>query len=315
MENKLIVLAGPTASGKTALVLELAKIYPLEIISVDSALIYRDMDIGSAKPTKEELVMVPHHLIDIRSPLENYSVAEFLTDCENAIEQIYQKGKLPVLVGGTMMYYNALINGVSSLPSADTELRKQLEESFARHGNNFMHEWLTRLDPVSATRIQPNDTQRLERALEVCLVSGIPLSVLQLQNKSSGLLERYRTLRLAIMPENRSLLHERINHRFSTMLENGFIEEVQNLRHKYPQLTAEHNSMRAVGYRQVWQYLDGEFSLDELSLKGQAATRQLAKRQLTWLRSLAVKYIDDGELDLFCLFKLIHDEIDQFISR
>lgn len=314
MENKLIILAGPTASGKTALALKLAEIYPLEIISVDSALIYRDLDIGSAKPTTEELTSVPHHLINIRSPLENYSVAEFLTDCEGAINQILQRGKLPILVGGTMMYYNALLNGVSTLPAADPLLRQQLEQSFIKHGNNYMHEWLTRLDPVSANRIEVNDTQRLERALEVCLTSGIPLSQLQVQNKSCGLAERYTTLPLAIMPTNRALLHERINQRFDNMLKQGIIDEVIQLQQKYPQLTAGHNSMRAVGYRQVWQYLDGEFAADELCARGSAATRQLAKRQLTWLRSLNMEYIDDPQLELICLLDQIKYKIEQFIS-
>lgn len=313
MADQLIILAGPTASGKTSLALKLAEIYPLEVISVDSALIYRDMDIGSAKPTAAELASVPHHLVNIRSPLENYSVAEFLTDCEIAINQILQRGKLPLLVGGTMMYYNALLNGVSSLPAADPVLRKQLEQSFSKHGNDYMHQWLAKLDPLSAARIQANDTQRLERALEVCLVSGTALSTLQAQNKCSGVLERYATLPLAIMAENRGLLHDRINQRFNTMLEQGIIDEVRQLRQKYPQLTAAHNSMRAVGYRQVWQYLDGEFNKDELCLRASAATRQLAKRQLTWLRSLQLESIDDPQLDLTALMAQVCQIVEQFI--
>lgn len=313
MANQLIILAGPTASGKTSLALKLAEIYPLEIISVDSALIYRDLDIGSAKPTSAELASVPHHLINIRSPLENYSVAEFLTDCEIAINQILQRGKLPLLVGGTMMYYNALLNGVSSLPAADPVLRQQLEQSFAKHGHDYMHQWLAKLDPLSAARIQANDTQRLERALEVCLVSGMALSALQAQNKCSSLLEPYATLPLAITPDNRGLLHERINQRFNMMLKQGIIDEVRQLRQKYPQLTATHNSMRAVGYRQVWQYLDGEFNKDELCLRTQAATRQLAKRQLTWLRSLQLESIDDSQLDLTALMAQACQKVEKFI--
>ncbi|RTL09926.1 MAG: tRNA (adenosine(37)-N6)-dimethylallyltransferase MiaA [Neisseriaceae bacterium] len=294
--KQAIFLMGPTASGKTALALSLAKIYPVEIISVDSALIYRDLNIGSAKPTLTELAAVPHHLIDILSPLQNYSVADFLTDCNRAINEISSRGKLPVLVGGTMMYFNALINGISKLPEADYELRAKLELEFNKLGNQVMHERLASLDPASAAKIEVNDTQRIERALEVCYLTGKPMSQVQTESRLAGLID-CDYLPLAIVPSNRALLHQRINLRFEQMLTDGFIEEVRQLQLNYPELTAKHNSMRMVGYSQVWDFLAGNLTEFEMLEQGKAATRQLAKRQITWLRSMECVAIDDSELD------------------
>lgn len=314
MANKAIFLAGPTAVGKTELALRLAQRFPLEIISVDSALIYRGLNIGSAKPTLAEMAQVPHHLIDILSPLENYSVAEFLQDCNQAISEINQRGKLPLLVGGTMMYYNALVNGISQLPAANPELRAQLSDELVRYGNAVLHQRLLELDPISAAKIEINDTQRLQRALEVCLLTGKPMSLVQQETKQAGLVN-CQSLPLAIVPQDREIIHQRINSRFIKMLENGFIQEVQSLQHKYPQLTGDHNSMRSVGYRQVWQYLAGEFDLNELTLQGQAATRQLAKRQITWLRSMPLIKIDDEALDLDRIEQQLIKQVDRFIAE
>lgn len=294
--KQAIFLMGPTASGKTALALSLAKIFPIEIISVDSALIYRDLNIGSAKPTLTELAAVPHHLIDILSPLQNYSVADFLTDCNCAIDEIYSRGKLPVLVGGTMMYFNALMNGISKLPEADYELRAKLELEFAEFGNQIMHERLMVLDPASAAKIEVNDTQRIERALEVCYLTGKPMSQVQTESKLAGIVD-CDYLPLAIVPSNRALLHQRINLRFDQMLADGFIKEVRQLQLNYPELTAKHNSMRMVGYSQAWNFLVDNLTELEMVEQGKAATRQLAKRQITWLRSMECVAIDDPQLD------------------
>ncbi len=297
VKNKQAVfLMGPTASGKTALALSLAKIFPIEIISVDSALIYRDLDIGSAKPTAEELAAVPHHLIDILSPLQNYSVADFLTDCNRAIGEICSRGKLPVLVGGTMMYFNALMNGISKLPEADYQLRAKLESEFTEFGNQIMHERLVALDPISAAKIEVNDTQRIERALEVCYLTGRPMSQVQTESKLAGIVD-CDYLPLAIVPSNRALLHQRINLRFDQMLADGFIEEVRQLQLNYSELSAKHNSMRMVGYSQAWNFLAGNLTELEMVEQGKAATRQLAKRQITWLRSMECVAIDEPELD------------------
>lgn len=313
VKNKqAIFLMGPTASGKTALALSLAKIFPIEIISVDSALIYRDLDIGSAKPTPGELVAVPHHLIDILSPLQNYSVADFLSDCNRKIGEICSRGKLPVLVGGTMMYFNALMNGISKLPEADYELRAKLELEFNKFGNQIMHERLIALDPVSAAKIEVNDTQRIERALEVCYLTGKPMSQVQTESKLAGIVD-CDYLPLAIVPSNRALLHQRINQRFDKMLADGFIEEVRQLKLSYPELTARHNSMRMVGYSQAWNFLAGNLTEVEMTEQGKAATRQLAKRQITWLRSMECVAIDDPELDADNLLAQAIELIKQWI--
>ena len=314
MENKVLFLAGPTAVGKTDLAIRLAKSFPLEVISVDSALIYRELNIGSANPTVAEMEAVPHHLIDILSPLENYSVADFIRDCNQKINEIHRRGNIPILVGGTMMYYNALLNGLSELPETDLILREQLGNEFALHGNALMHQRLISFDPISAAKIAINDTQRIQRALEVCILSGKAMSQLQRDNHKPGLID-CNYLPLAIVPNSRNILHERINLRFVKMLKSGFIEEVEQLKLHYPNLTGEHNSMRSVGYRQVWQYLAGELSYNELIEQGQAATRQLAKRQITWLRSLPMNKVDDVELNLTNLETNLFDLIAKFIAK
>lgn len=313
MANKrAILLMGPTAAGKTAIALGLANHLPIEIISVDSALIYRGLDIGSAKPSLSELSQVPHHLIDILSPLESYSVADFLKDCNQCISDICERGKLPVLTGGTMMYFNALINGISELPEANPEIRQQLEIDFNKNGNLFMHQRLMVLDPVSAAKINPNDRQRIERALEVYYICGKPMSIMQKEKWIPGLLD-CEYLSLGIMPTNRELLHQRINQRFDSMLEMGIIDEVANLRLRYPELTDKHNSMRTVGYSQVWSYLEGIIDYESLRMEGMAATRQLAKRQLTWLRSLPLQVIDDPQLNQDILLQKALDLISSWI--
>lgn len=303
---------GPTAAGKTAIALSLANHLPIEIISVDSALIYCGLDIGSAKPSLAELSQVPHHLIDILSPLENYSVADFLKDCNQCISDICGRGKLPVLTGGTMMYFNALINGISELPEANPEIRQQLEIDFDKNGNLFMHQRLMALDPVSAAKINPNDRQRIERALEVYYICGKPMSIMQKEKWIPGLPD-CEYLSLGIMPTNRELLHQRINQRFDSMLEMGIIDEVANLRIQYPELTDKHNSMRTVGYSQVWSYLEGIIDYESLRMEGMAATRQLAKRQLTWLRSLPLQVIDDPQLNQDILLQKTLDLISSWI--
>lgn len=313
MTNKVIFIAGPTAVGKTEIALRLANHFKIEIVSVDSALIYQDLDIGSAKPNGEELSRVPHHLIDILSPLENYSVMEFIRDTNHAIKEIIARGNLPVLVGGTMMYYNALINGISKLPEADHDLRKILNAEFAELGNQVMHAKLKNLDAVAADKIEVNDTQRIQRALEVCLLTGKSMSAAQQESWLPGL-ENCDYLPLAIVPANRKLLHERINLRFVKMLENGFIQEVQQIQDKYPALTAEHNSMRTVGYRQAWNFLTGETDYNTMLNDGQAATRQLAKRQITWLRSMNMHVLDDWELQIDVLEEMALREIESFCS-
>jgi tRNA dimethylallyltransferase len=272
---------GPTASGKTALAIEMAMQHNCEIISVDSALIYRDMDIGSAKPSAQELAIAPHKLIDILDPSESYSAADFRRDALTAIEDIIGRGKTPLLVGGTMMYFKALLEGLSPLPSADEYIRQQILAQAHTDGWEALHQELCRIDPVAGDRIHPNDPQRLSRALEVYRISGKTMTELT-QTKSAAL--PYDVVQFAIAPSDRKLLHELIAKRFNIMLEQGFIEEVARLKAR-GDLHLELPSMRCVGYRQCWQYLDNEFDHATMVEKSTAATRQLAKRQLTWLRS------------------------------
>lgn len=312
--NKLVLLAGPTAVGKTRIALELASQLPIEIVNVDSALIYKQMNIGSAKPNISEMSLVRHHLIDIISPLENYSVMQFLTDCKYAITDIISRGKLPVLVGGTMMYYNVLINGISLLPEADYALRKNLEDDFVKYGNAVMYAKLQKLDLDTANKIEPNDRQRIERALEVCLLTGKPKSIVEKESRIEGL-SRGCYLPLSILPNNRELVHERINSRFDIMLNDGFIDEVVNVQKMFPELTANHNSMRCVGYRQIWDYLSGNISYSEMVEQGKAATRQLAKRQITWLRSMDMIAVDDYDLNHENLYLNIYNKIKEFMEN
>ena len=277
---KIISLMGPTASGKTAFAMELYDKYPIDIISVDSALIYRGMDIGSAKPTKQEQQKYPHKLIDICDPAESYSAANFRHDAIEEIEKSLSNGRTPLLVGGTMLYFKALIDGLSPLPAADSEIRQQIEEKANKLGWQAIHEELKKVDPVSAQRIHPNDPQRLNRALEVYLISGKSLTEL---TQESGEALPYDIMQLAIMPEDRAELHQRIEQRFLQMLDQGFEEEVKTLMQR-SDLHTNLPSIRCVGYRQMWEYLNGDSSYDEMVFKGICATRQLAKRQITWLR-------------------------------
>ena len=279
---KAFAVLGPTAGGKTGLALRLAQRFPLEIISLDSALVYRGMDIGTAKPTDEELASVPHHLIDIISPLQSYSAAEFAADCLRLCGEISARGRMPLIVGGTMMYFHALVNGLNDLPQADAGVRAQLQAQKAEQGLEGLYRRLCEVDAATAARLKPGDTQRIERALEVFLLTGRPLSDHLAVQTAYRVPLRLHTL--VLFPQRRELLHEAIARRFRLMLEQGFIEEVGRLKAEYPSLTAEHNSMRCVGYRQAWDYLDGACAYDAFVDAGIAATRQLAKRQLTWLR-------------------------------
>ena len=279
---KAFAVLGPTAGGKTGLALRLAQRFPLEIISLDSALVYRGMDIGTAKPTDEELASVPHHLIDIISPLQSYSAAEFAADCLRLCGEISARGRMPLIVGGTMMYFHALVNGLNDLPQADAGVRAQLQAQKAEQGLEGLYRRLCEVDAATAARLKPGDSQRIERALEVFLLTGRPLSDHLAVQTAYRVPLRLHTL--VLFPQRRELLHDAIARRFRLMLEQGFLEEVGRLKAEYPSLTAEHNSMRCVGYRQAWDYLDGACAYDAFVDAGIAATRQLAKRQLTWLR-------------------------------
>ena len=279
-EKGVICLYGPTAAGKTGLAIELVERGQCEIISVDSALIYRGMDIGTAKPTATELARAPHRLIDIVDPSQSYSAAEFAKDAKQAIKEIQQAGKTPLLVGGTMLYFKALLEGFSDLPETDPELREQLQQRLQNEGSIALHGELKSIDPVSAARIHPNDPQRITRALQVYLQTGKTLT--ELTQTRVGALSQ-PIWQIAVAPTDRAILHERIALRFTQMLEAGLLEEVAALRAR-GDLHLDLPSMRCVGYRQVWQYLDGSISYAEMVEQGIAATRQLAKRQLTWLR-------------------------------
>jgi tRNA dimethylallyltransferase len=275
---------GPTASGKTGLAIELYQRFPIELISVDSALVYRDMNIGTAKPDADMLARAPHHLIDIIDPTQAYSAAQFRTDALTLMGEITARGKIPVLVGGTMLYFNALQHGMNNLPESSPEVRTQLLARAEREGWPAMQNELARFDPATAQRLKPTDAQRIERALEVYLITGRPMSEILAEEKLPRL--PYRLLKIALLPSDRAVLHQRIAERFDAMLAQGLLQEVENLQSKYSGLTPTMSSMRCVGYRQALQYLAGEFDLATLREKGVAATRQLAKRQLTWLRGM-----------------------------
>ncbi|MDC6381563.1 tRNA (adenosine(37)-N6)-dimethylallyltransferase MiaA [Pseudomonas graminis] len=287
-----IFLMGPTAAGKTDLAIELTKVLPCELISVDSALVYRGMDIGTAKPSKALLDAYPHRLIDILDPSQSYSAADFRTDALQAMAEITARGKIPLLVGGTMLYFKALLEGLADMPAADAEVRAQIEAQAASQGWQALHDELASIDPVSAARIHPNDPQRLVRALEVFRVSGMSMtahreqqSAQSAQASASGRHQLpYTVANLAIAPTDRKVLHDRIAVRFRQMLDEGFVEEVVALRSR-GDLHSNLPSIRAVGYRQVWDHLDGKLTWDEMQERGIIATRQLAKRQFTWLRS------------------------------
>lgn len=276
-----LFLMGPTASGKTDLAIALRQQLPVEVISVDSALIYKGMDIGTAKPTPAELALAPHRLIDILDPKESYSAMNFREDALKEMAEISASGRIPLLVGGTMLYYKALLEGLSPLPSADPTIRAEIEEKAAKIGWAGMHQELLAIDPVAGARINPNDSQRINRALEVFYITGKTMTELTAE-KGEAL--PYRLLQFAIAPQDRAILHERIALRFQKMMDLGFEEEVKRLFLR-EDLHIDLPSIRCVGYRQMWEYLQGDISLDEAIYKGICATRQLAKRQITWLRS------------------------------
>ena len=282
-KSKVIAIMGPTASGKTDLAIFLREHFPVELISVDSALVYKDMDIGTAKPDKDTLAKAPHRLIDFLDPSEPYSAARFREDALREMTDIVAQGKVPLLVGGTMLYFRALLHGLSELPSADPEIRRQLEKEAEQKGWGGMHERLQQVDPQAAERIHPNDPQRICRALEVYELTGKSLSQCQEENRREWDLP-YEFIKIAVNPADRSVLHQRIEQRFYQMLEQGFVAEVEKL-YARNDLNESMPAIRAVGYRQVWQYLQGKLDYNDMVEKAIVATRQLAKRQLTWLRS------------------------------
>ena len=282
-------IAGPTACGKTAAALALAHRRPVEIVSVDSALVYRGMDIGTAKPNPAERAQVPHHLIDIRDPRDSYNAAAFVADATRLIDEIRARGRLPLLVGGTMLYFKALVDGIDPMPAADAAVRAQLDAEGAALGWPAMHARLAAVDPTTAARLAPNDSQRIQRALEVWQTSGQPLSQFQ---RAGGIAPAPASdaVLLSLEPADRAWLHARIAQRFDTMLDAGFLDEVRGLRAR-GDLTADLPSMRCVGYRQAWAFLDGDGGADAFRERGIAATRQLAKRQITWLRSMPARRV------------------------
>ena len=297
---------GPTASGKTGAALELARRFPVEIVSVDSALVYRHMDIGTAKPDLDTRLTAPHHLIDIIDPTENYSAAQFRNDALKVMVDIVARGRVPVLTGGTMLYFKALREGLSDLPAANEDTRQVIDAMAADVGWPAIHRELERIDPATAQRLDPNDSQRIQRAMEIFYLTGRPMSELIATGKPAEL--PYRLISLALVPGERSVLHLRIADRFELMLELGLINEVRQLRENYD-LKPDLPSMRCVGYRQVWQYLDGEYGLGVLREKAVAATRQLAKRQMTWLRATP----DVREFD--CLAEDLHEQIGAWLPK
>ncbi len=305
-----IFLMGPTASGKTAVAVELVRHLPVEIISVDSALVYRDMNIGTAKPDPATLARAPHHLIDIIDPTDAYSAAAFRHDALRLMADITARQKIPLLVGGTMLYFKALREGLSALPPANTSVRAALDAEIAEHGIGALHRRLAEVDPESAARLQPGDTQRIQRAMEIYLITGQTMSALIRPKGREEALLPYRTLPIALVPSERGALHARIATRFAAMLEQGLVGELRALRKEYP-LHRDMTSMRCVGYRQAWEYLEGEIDEAALLDKGIAATRQLAKRQLTWLRGMA----DTTEVDCLSphVAQTVFSEIHRFV--
>jgi len=300
MTRVAVCLFGPTASGKTEIAIRLCKRFPFDVISVDSALVYRGMDIGTAKPDRATLERTPHRLIDIRDPEEPYSAGDFVRDANKAMEEIFAAGRIPLLVGGTMMYFRALTGGIAELPSADEALRAQIDAEAAASGWPAMHAQLSDFDPSAAARIEPNDSQRIQRAIEVYRSSGKPLSEWQAMAGQAPVAAGVRFIKIGLFPNDRACLHERIENRLNAMFNNGLVNEVKALSGR-PGLTADAPSMRAVGYRQVWEYVSGDCSLDEAAYRALVATRQLAKRQLTWLRS---------EQDMHCFDPLEADVLE-----
>lgn len=303
MKRTAILLMGPTASGKTDLATSLCKRFPCDVISVDSALVYRGMNIGTAKPDADELARTPHRLIDIREPEESYSAGEFVRDAYREMDEIFAAGRIPLLVGGTMMYFRALTKGIAELPTADTAVRQTIDTEAAERGWPAMHEELGAVDPVAAKRIKPNDRQRIQRALEVYRSSGKPLS--DWQRNSAPARHDIDYLKVGLHIEPRSVLHDRIAMRLDRMVDAGFVDEMKQLRER-PGLAADCPAMRSVGYRQFWQYFDGDCNLEEARDRALFATRQLAKRQITWLRSETEVFLADpleaGSIDAISTF-------------
>jgi tRNA dimethylallyltransferase len=304
IKAKIVFLMGPTAAGKTQLAVDLVKHFPFEIISVDSAMIYRGMDIGTAKPSATILKMAPHRLIDILDPAESYSAAQFRDDAVREINDILQRGKIPLLVGGTMLYFSTLQKGLSELPSADPEIRAAITQEANEIGWAALHERLASIDSAAGKRIHPNDTQRIQRALEVFMMTGKSLS--DWQESGNIDLPQYEIFNLAVAPSDRAVLHERIEMRFREMLREGFLEEVKKLFSR-GDLTLQMPSIRSVGYRQAWEYLLGNLTFEEFQERGVIATRQLAKRQLTWLRSwpeeiMWLESLDENKFEKACEF-------------
>ncbi len=279
--GRMVALMGPTACGKTALAIALSLAFPMDIISVDSALVYRGMNIGTAKPTANELQLTPHRLIDLCDPADSYSVGQFCTDATREIQGILSTQRTPLLVGGTMLYFHQLFFGLGELPSADQKIRDQLMQEAEKIGWAAMHKKLSEVDPIAAQKIKPQDPQRIQRALEVFLLTGKPISTLQ--KKQQHFFSKDDVTFIALMPKDRAWLHQRIADRFEKMLAEGFIDEVQALKNR-GDLHLNLPSMRVVGYRQVWEYLEGKYDYDTMKEKAIVATRQLAKRQMTWLR-------------------------------
>ncbi|MHA6909319.1 tRNA (adenosine(37)-N6)-dimethylallyltransferase MiaA [Ralstonia pseudosolanacearum] len=293
---RAVCLLGPTASGKTAAALALAEHWPVEIISMDSALVYRGMDIGTAKPSQAEQAIAPHHLIDIIDPLDAYSAAQFATDAQALIEAIRARGRLPLIVGGTMLYYKALTQGLSDLPGADPAIRTEIDAEAARDGWPALHAKLAQVDPVTAARLHATDAQRIQRALELYRLTGQPMSALLAREAGASAFHRHEAaaayLSIALEPADRAVLHARIAQRFDAMLAGGLLDEVEALRRR-GDLSPALPSIRCVGYRQAWAYLDGEIDMAALREQGIAATRQLCKRQITWLRSTPERHVVD----------------------
>lgn len=305
-----IFIMGPTASGKTGLAVELYQHLPVELISVDSALVFKDMDIGTAKPDASILAQAPHHLIDLIPPTEVYSAATFRNDALKLMAEITARGKVPLLVGGTMLYFKALQGGLSQLPEADSNVRQMLDAQASQIGWPAMHDKLAEIDPETAARLEPADAQRVQRALEVYEISGKTMTELHQSSMSDKL--PYQLLKIALTPSDRSVLHDRIAIRFDDMLKQGFVDEVKRLLLKYPSLNADMPSMRCVGYRQALEHLAGNYDVAELRDRGIFATRQLAKRQLTWLRGM------DETFEVNCLnpkmLETVLNEINQVIK-
>ena len=303
-----IFVMGPTASGKTALAIALAKHLPVELINVDSAQVYRQLNIGSAKPDAATLVAAPHRLIDVRDPLDAYNAADFLIDARREMEDIRSCGKIPLLVGGSMMYFKILLDGLSDMPEADREIRRDIEQHAAEFGWPSLYQELEQIDPQTAARLHPNHSQRIQRALEVYRITGVPMSVLLAQPSVGGLKDAFQVHQISLLPHNRALLHQRFERRFHRMMAQGFVAEVEVLYRRgdlHPDLPA----IRSVGYRQLWDYCAGSCSLEESVERGIIATRQLAKRQITWLRNWpdAIEIaVDNG--DQYYSLEYIYDQ-------